>query len=122
VCCICSEAAIKHCPQLIVTRVGTPLILQSIEKRCTNQTGFASTQLILNYFSSSTDLERFRETRLRVLHDRHGGGQESCRWISSFFLIASEEEEEEEINRLPWLGQSGRAAAGCACTAAALRC
>jgi hypothetical protein len=33
-----------------------------------------------------------------------------------------EEEEEEEINRLPWLGQSGRAAAGCACTAAALRC
>jgi hypothetical protein len=31
-------------------------------------------------------------------------------------------EEEEEINRLPWLGQSGRAAAGCACTAAALRC
>jgi hypothetical protein len=33
-----------------------------------------------------------------------------------------EEEEEEEINRLPWLGQSGRAAAGCACTAAVLRC
>jgi hypothetical protein len=33
-----------------------------------------------------------------------------------------EEEEEEEINRLPWLGQSGRAADGCACTAAALRC
>jgi hypothetical protein len=32
------------------------------------------------------------------------------------------EEEEEEFNRLPWLGQSGRAAAGCACTAAALRC
>jgi hypothetical protein len=31
-------------------------------------------------------------------------------------------EEEEELNRLPWLGQSGRAAAGCACTAAALRC
>ena len=34
----------------------------------------------------------------------------------------NEEEEEEEFNRLPWLGQSGRAAAGCACTAAALRC
>jgi hypothetical protein len=33
-----------------------------------------------------------------------------------------QEEEEEEFNRLPWLGQSGRAAAGCACTAAALRC
>jgi hypothetical protein len=32
------------------------------------------------------------------------------------------EEEEEEFNRLPWLGQCGRAAAGCACTAAALRC
>jgi hypothetical protein len=31
-------------------------------------------------------------------------------------------EEEEEFNRLPWLGQSGRAAAGCACTASALRC
>jgi hypothetical protein len=33
-----------------------------------------------------------------------------------------EEEEEEEFNRLPRLGQGGRAAAGCACTAAALRC
>jgi hypothetical protein len=32
------------------------------------------------------------------------------------------QKKEEEINRLPWLGQSGRAAAGCACTAAALRC
>jgi hypothetical protein len=32
------------------------------------------------------------------------------------------EEEEEEFNRLPWLGRGGRAAAGCACTAAALRC
>jgi hypothetical protein len=30
--------------------------------------------------------------------------------------------KKEEVNRLPWLGQSGRAAAGCACTAAALRC
>jgi hypothetical protein len=41
-----------------------------------------------------------------------------------FFILRSglEEEEEEEINRLPWLGQGGRAAAGCACTAAALRC
>jgi hypothetical protein len=29
---------------------------------------------------------------------------------------------EDQFNRLPWLGQSGRAAAGCACTAAALRC
>ena len=38
------------------------------------------------------------------------------------YAVPSEEEEEEEINRLPWLGQSGRAAAGCACTAAALRC
>jgi hypothetical protein len=36
--------------------------------------------------------------------------------------VEEEEEEEEEFNRLPWLGQSGRAAAGCACTAAALRC
>jgi hypothetical protein len=32
------------------------------------------------------------------------------------------EKEAEELIRLPWLGQSGRAAAGCACTAAALRC
>ena len=39
-----------------------------------------------------------------------------------FYAGLSEEEEEEEFNRLPWLGQSGRAAAGCACTAAALRC
>jgi hypothetical protein len=40
-----------------------------------------------------------------------------------FFAGTNEgEEEEEEINRLPWLGQGGRAAAGCACTAAALRC
>jgi hypothetical protein len=31
-----------------------------------------------------------------------------------------EEEEEEEVNRLPWLGQGGRVAAGCACTATAL--
>jgi hypothetical protein len=38
----------------------------------------------------------------------------------SIFFLAKE--EEEEFNRLPWLGQSGRAAAGCACTAAALRC
>jgi hypothetical protein len=37
-------------------------------------------------------------------------------------LLSGHEEEEEEINRLPWLGQSGRAAAGCACTAAVLRC
>jgi hypothetical protein len=37
-------------------------------------------------------------------------------------VCVCEEEEEEEFNRLPWLGQSGRAAAGCACTAAALRC
>jgi hypothetical protein len=43
-------------------------------------------------------------------------------------VIASSEthgkgkKKKEEINRLPWLGQSGRAAAGCACTAAALRC
>jgi hypothetical protein len=36
--------------------------------------------------------------------------------------LVPEEEEEEEFNRLPWLGQSGRAAAGCACTAAVLRC
>jgi hypothetical protein len=41
----------------------------------------------------------------------------------SFHLLRKkEEEEEEELNRLPWLGQSGRAAAGCACTAAVLRC
>jgi hypothetical protein len=39
-----------------------------------------------------------------------------------FFLQIRIEEAEEEFNRLPWLGQSGRAAAGCACTAAALRC
>jgi hypothetical protein len=32
------------------------------------------------------------------------------------------EEEEEEIIRLPWRGQCGRAAAGCARAAAALRC
>jgi hypothetical protein len=37
-------------------------------------------------------------------------------------MQSEEEEEEEEFNRLPWLGQGGRAAAGCACTAAALRC
>jgi hypothetical protein len=36
--------------------------------------------------------------------------------------MEEEEEEEGEFNRLPWLGQGGRAAAGCACTAAALRC
>jgi hypothetical protein len=39
-----------------------------------------------------------------------------------FFFLGGEEEEGGEFNRLPWLGQSGRAAAGCACTAAALRC
>jgi hypothetical protein len=46
-------------------------------------------------------------------------------YASPFFLKwrrLKKEEEEEEINRLPWLGQSGRAAAGCACIAAALRC
>jgi hypothetical protein len=36
--------------------------------------------------------------------------------------LVEERRKEEEFNRLPWLGQSGRAAAGCACTAAALRC
>jgi hypothetical protein len=42
--------------------------------------------------------------------------------IDASHKVYSHEEEEEEFNRLPWLGQSGRAAAGCACTAAALRC
>jgi hypothetical protein len=32
------------------------------------------------------------------------------------------EEEEEKCQRLPWRGQCGRAAAGCARAAAALRC
>jgi hypothetical protein len=51
--------------------------------------------------------------------------QTAERKLSKKLLVPSleeEEEEEEGINRLPWLGQSGRAAAGCACTAAALRC
>jgi hypothetical protein len=38
------------------------------------------------------------------------------------FFFPAEKNEEEEFIRLPWLGQSGRAADGCACTAAALRC
>jgi hypothetical protein len=42
-------------------------------------------------------------------------------FIFQRFIFGGEEEEEEFI-RLPWLGQVGRAAAGCACTAAALRC
>jgi hypothetical protein len=45
-----------------------------------------------------------------------------CVFFFAFENDLVEEEEEEEINRLPWLGQSGQAAAGCACTAAALRC
>ena len=46
----------------------------------------------------------------------------SIRFSFLFLVEEAEEEEEEEFNRLPWLGQSGRAAAGCACTAAVLRC
>jgi hypothetical protein len=61
---------------------------------------------------------------------RHNGlyyGNEEAPFLQVFVVEAEEEEEEEEeeegeFNRLPWLGQSGRAAAGCACTAAALRC
>jgi hypothetical protein len=47
-------------------------------------------------------------------HNFGGGGL--------FFFFPAEKNEEEEFIRLPWLGQSGRAADGCACTAAALRC
>jgi hypothetical protein len=53
-------------------------------------------------------------------------GRESGKRPGRRFVLAGQEEEEEEEeegpNRLPWLGQGGRAAAGCACTAAALRC
>jgi hypothetical protein len=36
--------------------------------------------------------------------------------------VSIEQKKEEEFNRLPWLGQGGRTAAGCAWIAAALRC
>jgi hypothetical protein len=68
-------------------------------------------------------------TLLQVLVWEHcefvGGSPRSTSALhlaASVQLIESVSPLKEEFYRLPWLGQSGRAAAGCACTAAALRC
>jgi hypothetical protein len=61
------------------------------------------------YYQPDKGPERSSRTRKRQMEVR-------------FIFIFGAEEEEEEFNRLPWLGQGGRAAAGCVCTAAVLRC